>query len=83
MTVYTFGSQISCPRLHISHMSTPKLHTSLAVEYFEVPECACSSGVIVHNSCMHMYTQRAVHFTGIFHPGTHSSHHQISPQGMS
>ena len=64
-------------------MSTPKLHTSLAVDYFEVPECACSSGVIVHNSCMHMYTPRAVHFTGIFHPETHSSHHQISPQGVS
>ena len=23
-----------CPRLHISYMSTPKLHTSLDVEYF-------------------------------------------------
>jgi hypothetical protein len=23
-----------CPRLHASYTSTPKLHTSLAVEYF-------------------------------------------------
>ena len=35
---FTFGlvksSNGLCPRLHISYMSTPKLHTSLAVEYF-------------------------------------------------
>ena len=40
---FTFGlvtfSNGLCPRLHISYMSTPKLHTSLAVEYFFVKKC--------------------------------------------
>ena len=33
-TWFVFPSNGLCPRLHISYMSAPKLHTSLAVEYF-------------------------------------------------
>ncbi len=59
-----------CPRLHISYMTQPKLHTSLATEYFL--KLRAYSSKAEHDppylEQRYTLTSGAVHLTGILPP---------------